>query len=85
MAKKSKSHKKLDFAQKLAEKLRGTGSGTVEEGSFNDKSGRWVTIRNGATELCFSFDMKGEQIDRIALYKDKIEVVDQVKIWSNTL
>lgn len=86
MAKKAKKKKqrapRKDFAQKLAEKLCKIGE--VEADAFGDESGRWVNLRIGDTQLCFSFDMKGEIIDRIGLYKDKIEVTDQIHLWGGT-
>lgn len=87
MATKNKVKKerqpRKDFAEKLADKLRATGLGEVDEGELSDDSGRWVNFRIKDTELCFSFDMKGEKIDGIGLYKDKIEVTDHIRIWGN--
>lgn len=87
MAKKNKVQKerqpRKDFAEKFAEKLRATGLGEVDEGVFSDGNGRWVNFRIKDTELCFSFDMKGEKIDRIGLYEDKVEVIDQIRLWGN--
>ena len=71
-----------DFAEKFAQKLREGGLGMVSEGALNDDSGRWVELKIKDTTLCFSFDMKGESIDQIGLYKDKIEVVDQTRVWA---
>lgn len=88
MAKKEKSKgkkqrkSKQDFAQKLAQKLRDGGLGVVDEGAFSDDSGRWVELKVKDTTLCFSFDMKGESMDKVALYQDKVEVVDQTRVWS---
>jgi hypothetical protein len=70
-----------DFAEKLADKLRTLNIGEVEEGSLFDGSGRWVNVRFKDTELCFSFDMKGELLDRLGLYKDVIEVTDHKLVW----
>ena len=72
-----------DFAEKFADKLRETGLGEVSEGAFSDDSGRWVGIKIGGSDLSFSFDMTGEVIDRIGLYEDIIEVVDQKRVWGN--
>jgi hypothetical protein len=87
MAKKNKVKKerqpRKDFAEKFADKLRATGLGEVDEGELGDDSGRWVNLRIKDTELCFSFDMKGEAIDRIGLYKDKVEVTDHIRVWGN--
>ena len=55
--------------------------GDVEEGGLSDDSGRWVSLNIKDTELNFSFDIKGETIDGIGLYKDVIQVVDQDRIW----
>lgn len=73
---------KLDFAERLAIKLRESRLGEVEEDSFSDNSARWVQLKIGDKSLVFSFDMKGEKIDNIALYKDVVEVVDQEQLWS---
>jgi len=87
MAKKNKVKKerqpRKDFAEKFADKLRATNLGEVNEGAFSDNSARWVNLRIKDTELCFSFDTKGEKIDRIGLYKDKIEVIDHIRVWGN--
>ena len=87
MANKNKVKKerkpRQDFAEKFAQKLRETGLGEVDDGALGDDSGRWVSLRVKDTELCFSFDMKGEKIDRIGLYKDKIEVTDHIRVWGN--
>ena len=87
MAKKNKTKKqskpRKDFAEKFAQKLRESGLGEGYEGAFGDDSGRWVNLRVKDTELCFSFDMKGESMDRIGLYKDKIEVTDHIRVWGN--
>lgn len=72
-----------DFAEKFAEKLQAMQLGQVDAGALADGSGRWVNIRIKHKELCFSFDMKGERIDRIGLYKDEIEVVDHILIFGN--
>jgi len=79
-AKKERPPRK-DFAQRLADKLRSTNLGVVDEGSLSDDSGRWVSLKIKDAELSFSFDMKGENIDSIGLFKDVIQVVDQQKIW----
>jgi len=88
MAKKKKQRKiaqpKVDFAQRLYRKLALCGIGEAEEGALGDDSGRWVNIRIGDSELCFSFDMSGEKIDGIQLFKDKVEVVDNVLVWGRT-
>lgn len=87
MAKKNKVKKqrksKQNFAQKLAQKLRELGIGEVTEDTFDDDSGLWISFRIKDTELCFSFDIKGENIDRVGMYKDKVEVTDSVLVWGN--
>lgn len=76
---KNKERKqRLDFSQKLAQKLSHLGK--VEEDEFSDKSLRWITLRKGDMELVISFDIKGEKIDSIQLFKDKVEVVSQIQI-----
>jgi len=73
----------MDFASKLAEKLSEMEIGQVEVGKLTDNSGRWVNLRKDDTTLCFSFEMDGEKINRIGLYKDKIEVTDSIRVWGN--
>lgn len=80
---KKKRKIKGNFASDLADKLRALGTGSVDAGVLSDKSGAWVNLRIGDTELCFSFDGQGNTIDGVGLYKDKVEVVDQEKIWGN--
>ncbi len=78
--KKAKQPKR-DFAEILAEKLGELGE--VEAGKLGDGSGRWVTIRiSKKKELNFSFNMKGNEITGIALYKDVIEVTEQKQLFS---
>lgn len=67
-----------DFAQRLAERLRPLGD--VEAGALGDNSGRWVSVKSGKINFCFSFDMKGETIDKIAIYRDIWAKVDEEKI-----
>jgi len=69
-----------DFAQRLAEKLRELGE--VDEGALGDDSGRWVLLRQGDLSVNFSFDMKGEKIDRVGFYKQVWQVVDDQQIFS---
>lgn len=80
-SKKKERKPRLDFAQRLAQKLIESGLGEVDEGALSDDSGRWVNLKIGRHELCFSFDMKGEKIDGVGLHKDIVRVVDQVKVW----
>lgn len=75
---KKKTKKKLDFSQKLAQKLRELGK--VEEDAFSDNSGKWVNIRIKNSTLTFGFDMKGENIDSIHLYKDKV-IIESEQVW----
>ncbi len=69
-----------DFAERLADKLKGIGE--IDEGCLSDDSGRWVSVQVGLMSLNFSFDMKGEKITDIGLYKDIVEVVDQKQLWT---
>lgn len=67
-----------NFASMLAAKLKHLGK--VECESFEDGSGMWVELAIEDTTLAFSFNPKGNQIDYVRLFKDKISV-DQVKVW----
>ena len=78
-----KKLKKKDFAKMFAKKIKEAGLGEVIEDAFDDDSGRWVSLRIKDTVLCFSFDMKGEKIESIGLYKDKVEVTDQIRVWGS--
>lgn len=69
-----------DFAQRLAEKLRNIGE--VDEGALGDSSGRWVCLKVGKLSINFSFDMKGEEIDRVGFYEEVWAVVDDRQIIS---
>lgn len=80
---KKETKKRLDFSQKLAHKLREMGFGEVEEGTLSDQSGKWVELRDKGVSLTISFDIKGEKIERVGLYKDKVEVVDVIRVWGN--
>jgi hypothetical protein len=81
-SKKTERKPRLDFAQRLEQKLIESGLGEVEADALSDGSGRWVNIKVGDVELYFSFDMKGEKIDNIGLYKDVVEVISQKHVWS---
>lgn len=80
-SKKKERKPRLDFAQRLAQKLIESGLGEVDEDSFDDESARWVDIRIGEHVLTISFDIKGEKIEGIELFKEIVEVVDQKKVW----
>lgn len=73
---------KKTFLQKLAEKLKVFGE--VDEGAFSDKSGSWVGVRMGMEYISFSFDMKGEHLDRIIITRDIIGVIDTKTILNFT-
>ena len=70
---------RLTFAERLAEKLKHLGE--IEHSSFSDNSGAWVTLKVNDITLSFGFDIKGEKINGLGLYKDVVEVVDQKQIW----
>lgn len=78
--KKKEQMPRKDFAQMFAEKLRKSSLGEVDEGALFDDSARWVTLKVGLIHLSFCFNMKGELITDIGLYKDILEVVDQKQI-----
>lgn len=80
MPKKKRSPKK-SFAEILSEKLNHLGE--VDIGSLDDNSASWISLRIEDTELHFMFDGQGKNIERIGLYKDKVEVTDQIKVWGN--
>lgn len=81
MKNKSTKKPKVSFAQVLAEKLGEFGK--VETGALSDKSSRWVNLRIGDTELCFSFEIDGERLQDVGLFKDVVQVVDQVRLWTS--
>jgi hypothetical protein len=70
---------RMSFAEKLAEKLKHLGE--VEHSHFYDNSGAWVQLKVKDITLSIGFDMKGENIDGIGLFKDVVEVVDQKQLW----
>lgn len=76
-----KKKQKKCFAEKLSEKLRSANLGEVTEDSFNDNSARWVNIRIKNKDLCVVFDMKGENITELGVWKDKIEVTGTINIF----
>lgn len=84
---KNKSQKlpkqRKDFSQKFADKLREMNLGIVEEDRASDNSSRWVSLRIDDSELHFEFDLKGEKMYRLGLYRDIVQVVDQNKIFGN--
>lgn len=57
------------------------GGGEVNNGALGDSSGRWVSIKCGPLTFNFSFDMTGEEMDRIAVYRDIYAKVDEEKIF----
>lgn len=79
MNKKERKPRK-DFAQRLAEKLRNIGD--VETGALSDDSARWVCLKMGKLSVNFTFDMKGEQIDRVGFYEEVWQMVDERQIFS---
>ena len=80
MPKKKRTPKK-SFAEILSEKLSHLGD--VDIDSLDDHSASWVSVRIANAELHFQFDGQGKNIERIGLYKDKVEVTDQIKVWGN--
>lgn len=78
---KQKFRPRLNFRQRLAQKITEANIGTVTEDSFNDDSSSWVTLRFKDTELCFSFDIKGEKLEKVELFQDIVEVTGQRKVW----
>jgi len=82
MAKKQKKEPiyRRDFAEILAEKIKKFGE--VDEGELGDNSGRWVSVQMGDYHLSFSFNMKGNTITDIGLYKDVWEIADQKQLFT---
>lgn len=72
---------RLNFRQRLAQKLTEANIGKVDEDCAGDNSASWVTLRVNDTELFFSFDGKGENIEAVGLYQDVVEVTGQRKVW----
>lgn len=73
-----KSKKKL--IERISEALtKGGIQHSVDE--FNDDSGMWISIRKDKLDFVLSFDGKGEVIDRVGLWEDIIQVVDQKGIF----
>ena len=74
---------RLNFRQRLAEKLIEAKIGKVTEDCFNDNSSSWISLRVNNTTLEFSFDFKGEKLQSIELFQDVVEVTGQRKTWSS--
>jgi hypothetical protein len=74
---------KKDFITIFAEKLKASGLGEVDFGALSDDSCRWVNLKIKDKELCFSFDTTGEKIERVGLYQDVVEIVDQKQLWTS--
>lgn len=81
MKNKKPKRPRQNFRQRLAQKLTEANIGTVTEDSFNDNSSSWVTLRVKDTTLEFSFDIKGEKLEKIELFQDVVEVTGQRKVW----
>ena len=84
MSKKKQTKPKrtrLNFRQRLAQKITEANIGTVTEDSFNDNSSSWVSLRLNDTTLEFVFDFKGEKLEKIELFQDVVEVTGQRKVW----
>lgn len=72
-----------DFSQRLAQKLIESGLGKVKEGSYDkEDDDRWVTLEINDVKLSIEFDDKGEKIERIGLFQNVWEIVDEKQIWS---
>lgn len=78
---KSRKRAKLDFAQRLAEKLRLMKKGTVDEGELSDKSARWVALQYGTMKFEVIFDHKGENICYVGVWENVYEKVDEKVIF----
>ena len=85
MSKKKQTKPKrtrLNFRQRFAQKITEANIGTVTEDSFNDDSASWLILRLKDTELCFYFNTKGENLEKIELLQDVVEVTGQRKVWA---
>jgi hypothetical protein len=72
-----------DFSQRLAQKLIESGLGKVKEGSYDkEDDDRWVTLEINDVKLSIEFDDKGEKIERIGLFQNVWEIVDEKQIWT---
>lgn len=72
MAKKLKKERKprRSFSEILADQLRAMKVGDVQQGCADDDSDSWVILKIKGTELVFSFDVKGKQMDGVGIYED---------------
>lgn len=71
---------KKSFADRLAEKLHHLGD--IDTGSLSDDSGSWVCVKVGLYSFNFTFDIKGEKIERLGLYKEVWQMVDEKQLVS---
>lgn len=68
------------FAERLAEKLSHLGD--IDTGSLSDRSASWVCVKVGLYSFNFTFDIKGEKIERLGLYKEVWQMVDEKQLIS---
>ena len=71
---------RMTFAERLAGKLLNIGD--IDTGTLSDKSGVWVCVKVGQYSFNFSFDGKGENIERLGLYKEVWQMVDEKQLVS---
>ena len=72
---------KTAFIRKLYDKLRNLKT-KVEVDEFADGSSSWILIKTGDNKwLEISFDGKGENIEKIAMFEDIVQVVETKTLW----
>lgn len=69
------------FREKFTHKLIESQIGDVNIGIASDDSCSWVELVVKDKQLCFTFDGKGDKLLKVGLFKDRVEVVGQVRIW----
>lgn len=83
MSKVSAEENESTFCKKLVANLRALNIFNVIEEGDNDTGGKYVDVTIENTTLSFSFDDTGEKLTRIGMYKDRVEVTGQDRIWGN--
>ena len=71
---------RMTFAERLAGKLLNIGD--IDTGMLSDRSASWVCVKVGQYSFNFTFDAKGEKIERLGLYKEVWQMVDEKQLVS---
>jgi hypothetical protein len=71
---------RMTFAERLAGKLLNIGD--IDTGVMSDRSASWVCVKVGLYSFNFTFDAKGEKIERLGLYKEVWQMVDEKQLLS---